>query len=55
MEPEIGVTFEAGRMGTYTIEEDPTREGGKRVLMGPFSIYSADNLEEWAATPEPSS
>ncbi|MBZ0305769.1 MAG: substrate-binding domain-containing protein, partial [Anaerolineae bacterium] len=45
---EIGETFEAGRMGVYTIEEDPTREGGKRVLMGPFSVYNADNLEEWA-------
>ncbi len=45
---EIGETFEAGRMGVYTIEEDPTREGGKRVLMGPFSLYNADNLEEWA-------
>ena len=50
MEAEVGVTFEAGRMGEYTIEEDPTREGGLRVLMGPFSVYSADNLEEWAVT-----
>ncbi len=56
MEAEAGVTFEAGRMGTYTIEEDPTREGALRVLMGPFSVYNADNFEEWAvdleATPE---
>jgi len=49
---EVGVTFEAGRMGTYTIEEDPTREGGLRVLMGPFSVYSAENLEEWAIPAE---
>ncbi len=49
---ELGVTFEAGRMGTYTIEEDPTREGGLRVLMGPFSVYSAENLEEWAIPAE---
>ncbi len=48
MDAEAGVTFEAGRMGTYTIEEDPTREDGLRVLMGPFSIYSEDNLDEWA-------
>ncbi|MFP4324072.1 MAG: rhamnose ABC transporter substrate-binding protein [Anaerolineales bacterium] len=48
MEAEEGVTFEAGRMGTYTIEADPTREDGLRVLMGPFSIYSEDNLDEWA-------
>ena len=44
-----GETFEAGRMGTYTIEKDPTRENGLRVLMGPFSIYNADNIE--AAAP----
>jgi rhamnose transport system substrate-binding protein len=43
---EIGETFEAGRMGTYTIEEDPTREGGKRVLMGPFSVYNLDNIHD---------
>ncbi len=52
MEAEVGVTFEAGRMGEYTIEEDPTREGGLRVLMGPFSVYSMENLEEWAVTEE---
>lgn len=43
---EIGETFEAGRMGVYTIEEDPTREGGKRIVMGPFSVYNADNIDE---------
>jgi rhamnose transport system substrate-binding protein len=48
IEAEVGVTFEAGRMGTYTIEEDPTREGGLRVLMGPFSVYAEDNIDEWA-------
>ena len=44
----VGDTFEAGRMGTYTIEADPTRpdvEGAKRVLMGPFSVYNAENVE----------
>jgi rhamnose transport system substrate-binding protein len=50
IEAEAGVTFEAGRMGTYTIEEDPTREGGLRVLMGPFSLYNEDNFDEWAIT-----
>jgi rhamnose transport system substrate-binding protein len=49
---EIGEKFMAGRMGEYTIEEDPNREGGKRVLMGPFSLYNADNLDEWASMPE---
>jgi len=40
-----GESFDAGRMGTYTIEEDPTRPdtGALRVVMGPFSIYNADN------------
>jgi rhamnose transport system substrate-binding protein len=48
MEAEEGVTFEAGRMGTYTIEQDPTRDEGLRVLMGPFTIYTADNVEDAA-------
>lgn len=48
IEAEAGVSFEAGRMGVYTIEEDPTREGGLRVLMGPFSVYGEDNYDEWA-------
>jgi rhamnose transport system substrate-binding protein len=45
MEAKDGATFEAGRMGTYTITKDPTRENGLRVLMGPFSIYNKDNVE----------
>jgi rhamnose transport system substrate-binding protein len=52
IEGEVGDTFEAGRMGEYTIEEDPTREGGKRVLMGPFSVFTLDNIEEWAVAME---
>ena len=44
MEAAEGVTFEAGRMGTYTIEKDPTRDAGLRVLMGPFTIYTKDNV-----------
>ncbi|MBK8903894.1 MAG: substrate-binding domain-containing protein [Anaerolineaceae bacterium] len=46
MEAAPGVTFEAGRMGTYTIEEDPTRDSGLRVLMGPFTVYDETNVEE---------
>ncbi len=57
MEAEPGVTFEAGRMGTYTIEEDPTRDAGLRVLMGPFTVYTAENVEAAAGgaevAPEP--
>jgi rhamnose transport system substrate-binding protein len=45
MEAAEGVQFEAGRMGTYTIEKDPTRENGLRVLMGPFTKYTIDNVE----------
>jgi rhamnose transport system substrate-binding protein len=45
MEAAEGVQFEAGRMGTYTIEKDPTRDAGLRVLMGPFTVYTADNVE----------
>lgn len=40
-----GEQFEAGRMGTYTIEKDPTRDVGLRVLMGPFTVYTAENVE----------
>jgi rhamnose transport system substrate-binding protein len=32
-------------MGEYTIEKDPTRDNGLRVLMGPFSIYNGDNID----------
>lgn len=42
---EIGESFVAGRMGEYAIEADPGREGGKRVLMGPFTVYNAENVE----------
>jgi rhamnose transport system substrate-binding protein len=40
-----GEQFEAGHMGTYTITQDPTRDEGLRVLMGPFSHYDADNID----------
>jgi rhamnose transport system substrate-binding protein len=43
---EAGETFEAGRMGTYTIEKDPTRDKGLRVLMGPFTVYDKDNVDK---------
>jgi rhamnose transport system substrate-binding protein len=42
---EIGETFTAGRMGDYTIEEDPGRPGSKRILMGPFTVYNSENVE----------
>lgn len=42
---EAGDSFVAGRMGEYTIEKDPTRDAGNRVLMGPFTVYTKDNVE----------
>jgi rhamnose transport system substrate-binding protein len=46
IEAEEGVQFEAGRMGEYTIEKDPTRDNGLRVLMGPFTVYTEENIDE---------
>ena len=45
-EAEEGATFTAGRMGEYTIEKDPTRENGLRIVMGPFSEYDETNVAE---------
>ena len=47
LQGEVGETFTAGRMGDYTIEEDPTRAGtgAKRIVMGPFTVYNAENVE----------
>ena len=45
MKGEAGETFEAGRMGEYTIEKDPTRDAGLRIIMGPFSVYNKDNID----------
>ena len=42
---ELGESFVAGRMGEYTIEKDPTRENGNRILMGPFTVFNKDNVE----------
>lgn len=44
IEAAEGTTFTAGRMGEYTIEADPTREEGLRIVMGPFSVYDESNL-----------
>lgn len=41
-----GQQFEAGRMGEYTIETDPTRDAGLRIVMGPFTVYDAENIDE---------
>ena len=39
-----GASFVAGRMGEYTIEKDPTRDNGLRIIMGPFSVYDETNV-----------
>jgi rhamnose transport system substrate-binding protein len=44
-----GEKFAAGRMGEYTIEKDPTRDAGLRVLMGPFTVYDKTNVEAAAS------
>jgi rhamnose transport system substrate-binding protein len=41
---EEGETFTAGRMGDYTIEKDPTRDNGLRIVMGPFTVYDESNV-----------
>ena len=43
-----GETFRAGRMGYYTVEKDPMRAEGLRVLMGPWTIYNKSNVEAGA-------
>jgi rhamnose transport system substrate-binding protein len=43
-EAEEGATFTAGRMGEYTIETDPTRDNGLRIVMGPFTVYDETNV-----------
>jgi rhamnose transport system substrate-binding protein len=45
IEAAAGQQFEAGRLGEYTIEEDPTREGALRVVMGPFTVYDESNVD----------
>lgn len=46
VEAADGETFEAGRMGSYTMEEDPTRDSGLRIIMGPFTVYDETNVDE---------
>jgi rhamnose transport system substrate-binding protein len=48
VEAEAGAKFEAGRLGDYTIQKDPTRDNGLRILMGPFTEYDKSNVEEEA-------
>lgn len=45
IEAAEGQQFEAGRMGEYTIEKDPTRDNGLRIVMGPFTVYDETNID----------
>jgi rhamnose transport system substrate-binding protein len=45
IEAKEGTQFEAGHLGKYTIEKDPTRDNGLRILMGPFTVYDKSNVE----------
>ena len=43
--PAVGETFEAGRLGEYTIEEDA--DGGLSVLLGTPFVFNADNIDDF--------
>lgn len=43
---EVGDTFTGGKLGEYTVVEDPS--GGVMVLLGPPFQFNKDNVEEWA-------
>ena len=45
MAGDVGDTFVAGRMGEFTVEE--TADGGKQVLMGPFTVFSPETIDDW--------
>jgi rhamnose transport system substrate-binding protein len=45
IEASEGQKFTAGRLGDYTIEKDPTRDQGLRIVMGPFTVYNKDNID----------
>ena len=40
-----GDTFSAGKLGDYTVEDDP--DIGVNVLLGPPFIYNADNIDQF--------
>ena len=42
---EVGDKFKAGRLGEYTVEEDP--DLGKNVLLGLPFIYNKDNIDNF--------
>jgi rhamnose transport system substrate-binding protein len=40
-----GETFTAGKLGSYTIQDDPTL--GSMILLGPPFIYNKDNIDQF--------
>ena len=42
---EAGQTFKAGRLGDYTVQDDP--DLGLNVLLGPPFIYNKDNIDQF--------
>ena len=48
-----GENFSAGRMGNYTIQQDAS-DAGTYVLMGPFTVFNAKNIDQYVtpATPQ---
>jgi rhamnose transport system substrate-binding protein len=45
MTAEAGQTFEAGKLGEYTVEEDA--DGGLSVLLGTPFVFNADNIDDF--------
>jgi len=45
---EPGASFQAGRLGEFTVEQDPTRPDVEayRVLLGDFTLYDRSNIEK---------
>ena len=43
----VGDTIEAGKMGSFTVEERDV-DGGTMVMMGEGLVFDADNIHEWA-------
>ncbi len=44
-----GENYMAGRMGAYTIQKD--KDGGLFVLMGPFTVFNKDNVDQFVSAP----
>lgn len=43
---EEGATFQAGRLGKFKVEKDPTRDDAYRVILGGFTLFDESNIKE---------